>query len=886
MSRVQVGILHSNTGKMARSELPLQEATLIAIAQINQTGGVLGKLIEPVIVDGASDPQEFQYQARKLIQQAQVNTIFGGGTSATRKAVLPVLEELNAQLWYPWQYEGLESSANIFYTGSCPNQPIELAVNWLVQKHKKRFYFLGSEDAFSSTANKIIKGQLQLQAGRIVGEEYISSETTDFTATITNIEQLLPDVVFNTLKEKSNLAFYRQYTESGIPASEIPILSVTLTATELQSIGEAAVNHYRSGSYFQSLNTPKNHQFVQNFQYHYDQELVISERMETAYTQVYLWKQAVELAESFAVERVRLAALGSNFEAPSGLVRIEPNHHLGRPFRIGRILSSGECELVTNDNHLIKPLPWLGYEQENLSSSKAVIELLANVSEKVEYLEQKSRKLEPAMKQLKQEIVKRRRVEAVILDSQAELHVLFAAMTEIIYVLDAQGRYCKIAPTNPAIPYKLASELIGKTFHEVFEQEQADIFLDYVQEALDTEETVKAEYSLTIEGREVWFDASISPISADLVIWVARDITKRKQTELALRQAEGRYRSIFENTDKGLFQLSLEGRFLSANPALAILLRYESPEALITSFTNIDQQLYVEPQRRSQFWELILTRDRITDFVSQVYRRDGSIIWISENAHLVRDEFGKLLYCEGSVIDITERKIWEEALRYQRQRAEGLLLSILPPPVAKRLKQAESNIADSFDQATVLFADLVNFTEMAAIIPPTELVDLLNQIFSEFDQLSDRHLLEKIKTIGDSYMVVGGLPTPMPDQVEAVAEMALDMQNAIAHYKRWDNQPFRLRIGIHTGPVVAGVIGTKKFSYDLWGDTVNVASRMESMGQAGRIQVSKDTYELLKNKYLFMKRGAILIKGKGELVTYWLIGRKLPGTYTIQGLAT
>ncbi|NEP11171.1 MAG: transporter substrate-binding protein [Symploca sp. SIO2C1] len=875
MSRVRVGILHSKTGKMAISELPLQKAALVAIAQINQTGGVLGKLIEPVSADGASDPREFQCQARKLIQQAQVSTIFGGGISATRKAVLPVLEELNAQLWYPWQYEGLECSPNIFSTGSCPNQPIESAVSWLLQNDRKRFYLLGSEGIFSSTANKIIKGQLQENKGIVVAEEYISPGTTEFAEIIASIGEVLPNIIFNTLNGESNRAFYQQYAESEINPSEIPILSVTLTTAELQSLGEAAVNHYWSGSYFQSLDTSNNHRFVQDFRHYYGKEQVISEEMATAYTQVYLWKQAVELAESFAVERVRAAAVGSSFEAPSGLVCIEPNYHLRKLFRIGRILSGGQIELVTRDSHPIKPLPWLGHQQENLRNSDTVIELLANVSEKVGYLEQKSRQLEPAMKQLQLEIAKRRRVEAVILDSQAELHALFAAMTELIYVLDAQGRYLKIAPTNPTIPYKLANELIGKTFHDVFELEQADTLLSYIQEALETQETLKAEYSLKIEGREVWFDASVSPISANLVIWVARDITKRKQTELALRQAEERYRSIFENTDKGLFQITLEGHFLSANPALAILLRYESPEELIASFTNIDEQLYVRPQDRSQFWELILAHDRITNFVSQVYRRDGSIIWILENAHLVRDEFGQPLYCEGSIIDITERKIWEEALRYQRQRAEGLLLNILPLPVARRLKQAENNIADSFDQATVLFADLVNFTEMAAITSPTELVDLLNQIFSEFDQLSDQHLLEKIKTIGDSYMVVGGLPTPMPDQVEAVAEMALDMQETIARFKRQDNQPFRLRIGIHTGPVVAGVIGTKKFSYDLWGDTVNVASRMESMGQTGRIQVSQNTYELLKNKYLFMKRGMISIKGKGKMVTYWLIGRKV-----------
>jgi class 3 adenylate cyclase len=264
----------------------------------------------------------------------------------------------------------------------------------------------------------------------------------------------------------------------------------------------------------------------------------------------------------------------------------------------------------------------------------------------------------------------------------------------------------------------------------------------------------------------------------------------------------------------------------------------------------------------------------VSNFEIQIFRQDGSIIWISENSHAVRDADGELLYYEGSIVDVTVRKVWEEALRYQQACAEELLLNILPEPIAQRLKLAESTIADSFASVTVLFADLVNFTEIAAQIPPRELVELLNRIFSEFDQLSEKHGLEKIKTIGDAYMVVGGLPKPRADHAEAIAEMALDMQQAISRFKRDNDEPFYLRIGINTGPVVAGVIGTKKFTYDLWGDTVNVASRMESQGMPGGIQVTTTTYEQLRDKYVFEERGTTLVKGKGEMVTFWLIGRK------------
>lgn len=213
-------------------------------------------------------------------------------------------------------------------------------------------------------------------------------------------------------------------------------------------------------------------------------------------------------------------------------------------------------------------------------------------------------------------------------------------------------------------------------------------------------------------------------------------------------------------------------------------------------------------------------------------------------------------------------------LKAEREKAEQLLLNILPQPIANRLKKEERTIADSFNEATVLFADIVGFTNLSAHTSPVELVSLLNQIFSAFDRLAEQHGLEKIKTIGDAYMVVGGIPTPGSDSAQAVAEMALDMLKAIQEFNAINHADFNMRIGINTGPVVAGVIGIKKFIYDLWGDTVNTASRMESQGIPGCIQVTAATYEHLKDKYEFEPRGAIQVKGKGEMMTYLLLGRK------------
>ncbi|MEO0491074.1 MAG: adenylate/guanylate cyclase domain-containing protein, partial [Cyanobacteria bacterium J06659_2] len=223
--------------------------------------------------------------------------------------------------------------------------------------------------------------------------------------------------------------------------------------------------------------------------------------------------------------------------------------------------------------------------------------------------------------------------------------------------------------------------------------------------------------------------------------------------------------------------------------------------------------------------------------------------------------------------EIHERKHAEKALRREKYKSEKLLLNILPQAVVDQLKQFQGSLAERFDDATILFADIVNFTPLAAQVTPLELVQLLNQIFSTFDRLAEEHGLEKIKTIGDAYMVVGGLPVPNDNHIEAVINMAIAMQAAIQTFTRADGQPLQLRIGINTGAVVAGVIGIKKFSYDLWGDAVNVASRMESQGVPGKIQVTETTYQRLKHKYYFTPAGEVTIKGKGQMRTYHLAGK-------------
>jgi PAS domain S-box-containing protein len=522
-----------------------------------------------------------------------------------------------------------------------------------------------------------------------------------------------------------------------------------------------------------------------------------------------------------------------------------------------------------------------------------------------------------------------------------------------------------------------------------------------------------------------------------------------------LREAEEKFRSIFEKAGEGIFQTTPDGRYLAANPALSQFYGYDSSEELMQAITDIKGQLYVDPKRREAFQALLDKDGEVFDFESEIRRKDGSVAWISENAHAVRDKGGKLLYYEGIVDEITlrkrseydrerrnqrellhqrcllglaqfdksdfqralceildttaytlgvnrvsawqlddpdtahesikllglfdldkrehrthfhrfmaadypryftalkgetcivapdamadprmnefaddylkprqicstidvpvwaqgrlagllalertvERHQWEddeidfavsaanlvavcfesaERLRAQqeaareRERAEQLLLNILPGSIARRLQEGEGLIADHFPEATVLFADIVGFTELSAGIAPQAVVGMLNEIFSSFDQLAQDHNLEKIKTIGDAYMVVGGVPVPRADHTEAVVEMALQMIECCAELNKTAKMPVEMRIGINSGPVVAGVIGIKKFIYDLWGDTVNLASRMESHGVSGQIQVTEAVYEQLRDKYAFIARGSIEVKGRGQQNVYLLKGR-------------
>lgn len=358
---IKVGILHSLSGTMAISETTVVDAEQLAIQEINAAGGVLGRQIEAVVEDGASDWPTFAEKAEKLIDQDQVAVVFGGWTSASRKAMLPVFESKGHMLWYPLQYEGQECSQNIFYTGAAPNQQIEPAVDWLLENKGTEFFLVGSDYVFPRTANTIIKEQLAAKGGTTVGEDYLPLGNTEVTPIITKIRAALPNggVIFNSLNGDSNVAFFKQLQGAGMGPDQYPVMSVSVAEEEVRQIGpEFLVGHLASWNYFQTVETPENEKWVADFKAEFGDDRVTNDPMEAAYIMVYLWKQSVEAAGTFDIPEVRTAAYGQTFAAPEGPVTMNTNHHLSKTVRLGEVREDGLFDIIWETDGVVEPQPW------------------------------------------------------------------------------------------------------------------------------------------------------------------------------------------------------------------------------------------------------------------------------------------------------------------------------------------------------------------------------------------------------------------------------------------------------------------------------------------------------------------------------------------------
>jgi urea transport system substrate-binding protein len=358
---VRIGVLHSQTGTMAISEQPVIDSILLAVEEINRHGGVLGRPVEAVLADGQSDEVVFAHQAEKLIREDQDCTLFGCWTSASRKAVVPVVERHHHLLFYSVQYEGVEQSPNVVYLGRVPNQQILPALRWLVGfEGKKRWFLVRSEYVFPAVANAVIRDEARSRGCEVVGEEYLPLGSTDVGRLVGQITQTQPDLIVNTINGDSNVAFFRALRRAGVSSKDYPTLSFSLSEEELSKVGPRdTAGDYVAASYFHSLDTPQNRELLGRFGQRYGSGRVVSNPMETAYVAVHLWAQAIQTAGRYEAGAIREAVRGRTFDAPQGLMRIDPaTLHTIHTARVGRVEEGGRLAEVYLSPRPIAPEPY------------------------------------------------------------------------------------------------------------------------------------------------------------------------------------------------------------------------------------------------------------------------------------------------------------------------------------------------------------------------------------------------------------------------------------------------------------------------------------------------------------------------------------------------
>jgi PAS domain S-box-containing protein len=858
---IRVGVMHALSsglsgglsGGLSASEELVKETTLMAIVEINQAGGILGKIIEPTVIDMTVPDYHIGVQTRYLLADLEIKNIFGCSSSLYRKKLIPILEQYQAQLWYPYDYEGLECSENVFYTGACPNQIVQPALDWLLQNKGDRIYLIGTDGIYSRTVNKIICAHLKQRNSLLLSEEYIPFEIDIYQNTIARIKHLAPDAVINTLFPEHSATFLQQYAEAGLTAKDIPVLSLRLSDVELAQLSQniepsAIAGHLASSHYFQSIDTIQNQDFLSKatiwfgvehrFGADQRQVIAVNAAMQSAYAQVFLWKLAVEAAQTFEILAVRQAAYDQSFLAPSGRIVRDRNHHIWTACRVAEITSTGKFEILYTIDP-IKPKTWLGAEDLDSSSSTVLIEMLGEVTQGI----QQNWQLEKDAQDLE------------------------STIGELLGRGTGKGRN------------QLAPEITRAAMSKLFKANQR--LLKAQSDLLNVEGALRDANELLeqrIEHRTLQLQKTIKELQ--------NEAAERQQAEIQLRESQQRFSAIAENIPGVVYRAVL-------HPDGEVSMPYISPRTLeifgisVEDFSEHFEWVFdmAHPEDRAELNEIVRKSAEEIIFFEHEYRVSSlfeNVKWVRIISQPHRHENGDTIW-DGVIVDISHQKEIEESLRAEQGKSENLLLNILPQAIVHQLKSGNNTIASRSENVTILFADIVDFTNLSTRVSPNELVNMLNGIFSAFDMLADRLGLEKIKTIGDAYMVVGGLPTYRHDHAEAIAEMALAMQREIVNFERGDNTTFRLRIGINTGAVVAGVIGIRKFIYDLWGDAVNIANRMESHGLAGGIQVTEATYEILQHKYSFWHRGKIFIKGRGEMDTYMLLDNKKPAGGILAG---
>ncbi len=358
---IRIGVLHSLSGTMSASERPLADAVQMAVAELNADGGVLGRPVEVRLADSRSDAEQAAREAERLITAERVSALFACWTSACRAAVRPIVERHHHLLFYPVQYEGMEQSPNILYTGLAPNQQIVPGTHWMLEHFGKRVFLVGSDYRFPRTANLIIRDLVEARGGEVVGEHYLPLGSRDFTDVVAALADARPVAVLNTLNGDSNAAFFAALIAAGLV--DQPVMSFSVAEPEMRAWGGGRLTrHYAVWSYFQSVDTPQNRRFVANWRARFGADRPTSDPVEAAYIGVKLWAQAVRDAGSDDPVRVNAALLHQSVGGPSSIEAVDPaTRHLWKRMRVGHVLPDGQFEQVFASDYPLRPAPWPSY---------------------------------------------------------------------------------------------------------------------------------------------------------------------------------------------------------------------------------------------------------------------------------------------------------------------------------------------------------------------------------------------------------------------------------------------------------------------------------------------------------------------------------------------
>ncbi len=522
MSRsYRVGILHSLVGTMAESEKPLVDAARLAVEEINARGGLLGRPLEAVVADGRSEPATFGCEARRLIAAEGITTIFGCWTSTARKAVRREVEASGGLLWYPVQYEGLEESENVFYTGGTLNQQVEPALDWALAELGQRFFLVGSDYVYPRTANRLAKALLLSHGGTVSGEALVPLGSTDFSDVIRRLADAGPLVVFSTINGDSNVAFYRQLAAARLSSALYPVLAMSVAETELVSIGDSARGHLACWGYFQSLESEANRKFIAAYRARFGAHRSTSDPIAAAHTQVHLWAEAVRKAGSFEPADVVRSAPGCRLVSPLGDIHIRPNHHVTRSAMIGRVGGDGQIHVLWASANPFEPLPWLGIERAGLINEPVIKEALAAWPE----VEADAR-------------LERHRSAEALRASEERFRAIFEAAPVGIAECDASGRYLQANERFREITGFSEAELLATTVREVTHPDDLAIELELVRRLVEgeTERCSMEKRYVRKDGTVRWVQLTFSVVrrperGAHTFIAIVEDLASRMRPE-------------------------------------------------------------------------------------------------------------------------------------------------------------------------------------------------------------------------------------------------------------------------------------------------------------------------------------------------------------------